>query len=146
VIVRFELEIDMLEGRLAVRDLREAWNERYRSDLGVEPPNDAQGVLQDVHWYAGAIGGEFQGYTLGNVLSAQFFEAAQAELGPLAPAFEAGHFGPLHDWLRRNVYAHGRSRTPAELVRRATGSDMELAPYLRYLDRKYRDLYGLHDD
>ena len=71
VMIRFDLELEMLEGRLAVRDLRDAWNERYRSDLGVVPERDGDGVLQDVHWYAGLIGGQFQGYAIGNVMSAQ---------------------------------------------------------------------------
>src|SRR6185369_7615135 len=76
VIIRFDLELDLLEGRLAVRDLPEAWRERYRSDLGIVPPDDRDGVMQDMHWYAIQIGGVFQGYTLGNILSAQFYDTA----------------------------------------------------------------------
>ncbi|MGE5581429.1 MAG: carboxypeptidase M32, partial [Bacillota bacterium] len=93
VMIRFELEMAMLEGRLAVRDLPEAWNESYRADLGVIPPNDSLGVLQDMHWYTGTIGGYFQSYTLGNILSAQFYEAALKAFPEIPAAIAAGNFG-----------------------------------------------------
>ena len=143
VMLRFGLELDLLEGRLAVKDLPEAWRARFAADLGLAPPDDKDGVLQDVHWYAGIIGGEFQGYTLGNVLSAQFYDAA-VRARPGIPADVArGDFGDLLGWLRENVYRHGAKFTPAELVERATGSPMSIEPYLAYLWRKYQPLYGL---
>lgn len=141
VIIRFDLESELLQGSLAVRDLPEAWDARYQADLGLRPSKLSEGVLQDVHWYAGLVGGTFQGYTLGNVLSAQFFAAAEAELGDQTAAIEQGEFGPLHDWLRHNVYRHGRLKRVPELIRLATGRDLEIEPYTRYLRAKFSRLY-----
>ena len=137
VIIRFDLELELLEGRLAVTDLPEAWRERYQRDLGVAPQDHLEGVLQDVHWFSGFVGGAFQGYTLGNVLSAQFFEAARSAIGDLDEQFAAGTFAPLHAWLREHVYAYGRRLPPAELVERATGRALSVEPYLSYLRDKY---------
>ena len=143
VMLRFDLELDLLEGRLAIRDLPEAWRARFREDIGVEVPNDREGVLQDVHWYSGPIGGVFQGYTLGNILSAQFFDAAVRAHSGIPKQIEAGEFGTLHGWLRENVYQHGAKFTAAELVQRATGQAMTIEPYLAYLWSKYQPLYDL---
>ena len=139
VIVRFELEIELLEGRLTIADLPEAWSERYARDLGVRPTSDADGVLQDVHWFAGLVGGAFQGYTIGNVLAAQFYEAAQASLGDVDAHVASGDFAPLLGWLRSNVYSWGRRLPPAALVERATGGPLRVEPYLEYLHGKYLD-------
>ena len=143
VMLRFDLELDLLEGRLAVKDLPDAWRARMKADLGLEPPDDRDGALQDVHWYAGLIGGQFQGYTLGNILSAQFFAAATRAHPAIPGEIAHGEFGTLHAWLRENVYQHGAKFTAAELVERATGSPMSIEPYLDYLWRKYQPLYGL---
>lgn len=143
VMMRFDFELQMLEGRLAVRDLPEAWRERSRLDLGLTPPDDRDGVLQDVHWYDGVIGGMFQGYTLGNVLSAQLFEAALAAHPGTDDDIAAGRFETLHGWLRENIWQHGRKFTPAELVERATGRPLPIEPYIRYLHQKYGQLYAL---
>lgn len=137
VIVRFDLELALLEGRLAVADLPEAWCERYRSDLGVVPRGHADGVLQDVHWFSGLVGGAFQGYAIGNVLSAQFHAAASAALGDLEAQFAAGSFEALHAWLREHVYVHGRRRPPMALVEDVTGQPLTLDPYLDYLREKF---------
>jgi carboxypeptidase Taq len=145
VMLRFDLELDLLEGRLAVKDLPDAWRGRMRSDLGVEPPDDRDGALQDVHWYAGLIGGQFQGYTLGNILSAQFYEAATRAHPAIPEEIARGEFDALHGWLRENVYQHGAKFTAAELVERATGEPMGIEPYARYLWRKYAPLYGLEE-
>src|SRR5690606_20254059 len=102
VLIRFDLELALLEGKLAVRDLPEAWNERYQSDLGIAPPNDRDGVLQDIHWYGGVIGGSFQSYTLGNILSAQFFESALRAHPEINDEIERGEFKTLHTWLTEN--------------------------------------------
>ncbi|NTU86087.1 MAG: carboxypeptidase M32, partial [Chloroflexales bacterium] len=120
VMIRFDLELAMLEGSLAVRDLPEAWNERYRADLGLTPPSYSDGVLQDVHWFYSYIGGSFQGYTIGNILSAQFLDAARAARPGLAGEIGRGEFGTLHAWLRDNIYTHGSKYTTAELVERVT--------------------------
>ena len=143
VMLRFDLELDLLEGRLEVKDLPGAWRARMKADLGLEPPDDRDGVLQDVHWYAGLIGGQFQGYTLGNVLSAQFFAAATRAHPEIPAGIARGEFGTLHAWLRENVYQHGAKFTADELVERATGGPMSIDPYLGYLESKYRPLYGL---
>jgi carboxypeptidase Taq len=143
VIIRFELELDLLEGRLAVRDLAEAWRARYQSDLGVASPDDKDGVLQDVHWYAGFIGGSFQGYTLGNVMGAQFYAAALRAQPSIPTDIARGEFGALHEWLVDNIYQHGRKFTAAEIVQRATGSPLSIDPYIAYLKAKYGELYSL---
>jgi carboxypeptidase Taq len=143
VMLRFDLELELLEGTLAVADLPEAWRARMQSDLGVAPADDRDGALQDVHWYGGIVGGAFQSYTLGNIMSAQFFAAAHHELGDLDGQIGAGEFGPLRHWLTERIYRHGRKFTAPEIVERATGGPLSIAPYLGYLGRKYGALYSL---
>ncbi len=143
VTIRFDLELAMLEGSLPVRDLPEAWNERYRSDLGLVPATDSEGVMQDVHWYSGVIGGMFQGYTLGNLMSAQFYETA-LHINPEIPVdIERGNFTSLHQWLQENIYQHGRKYTADELLERVTGSHLSVEPFIRYIRGKYSELYPM---
>jgi carboxypeptidase Taq len=141
VMIRFDFELQLLEGRLAVKDLPAAWHARYESDLGLRAPDDRDGVLQDVHWYGGIIGGVFQGYTLGNILSAQIYEAATRAQPGIEREIPAGRFDTLHAWLKENIYQHGRKFTAAEIVERATGQPMTIQPYVRYLRKKYGELY-----
>jgi len=143
IIIRFELELDLLEGRLAVKDLPQAWRARYQSDLGVSPQDDRDGCLQDVHWYDDRVGGMFHSYTIGNVLSAQFYAAALAVRPEIPSEIAAGRFVTLKGWLDENVYRHGRKLQADALVRRATGEPMTIRPYIAYLSRKYRELYDL---
>lgn len=143
VMMRFDLELDLLEGNLIVRDLPEAWRERFKADLGIVPPDDRDGVLQDVHWYCDVIGGNFQGYTLGNILGAQFFETALHAHPEITTKIEAAEFNTLYAWLRDNIYQHGRKYTAPELIERVTGSALSIAPYIRYLRTKYAELYDL---
>jgi carboxypeptidase Taq len=143
VMLRFDMELDLLEGRLAVRDLPAAWRERFQADLGIVPPDDSDGVLQDVHWYDGFIGGSFQGYTLGNILSAQFYEAAMTAQPEIKDELVQGEFGTLHAWLKESIYRHGHKFTATELVERVTGGPLSIAPYIRYLGAKYGELYVL---
>lgn len=143
VIIRFELELLLLEGKLRVRDLPDAWRSRYAELLGEAPPNDQLGVLQDVHWFGGTIGGSFQGYTLGNILSAQFFAAAVQAHPEIPSQIERGEFHPLHQWLTRAIYRHGRSIEAPALIHQASGSDITITPYMRYLREKYGALYQL---
>ena len=103
----------LLEGTLAVRDLPEAWHARYTADLGIAPPDDRDGVLQDVHWYCGIIGGAFQGYTLGNILSAQFYEAALGATRRSRRRSSRASSGRCYGWLRENIYRHGSKFTAA---------------------------------
>ena len=146
VMLRFDLELDMLEGRLPIPKLAEAWRERFRADFGIPVPDDRDGVLQDVHWYQGSIGGMFQGYTLGNIMSAQFFEAARRAHPGIPDDIASGRFGALHGWLRENVYQHGAKFTAAELIERATGEPMTIEPYMRYLWGKFQSLYQLEGE
>jgi carboxypeptidase Taq len=146
VMIRFDLELDLLEGRLAIHDLPETWRARYQRDLGIASPDDRDGVLQDVHWFSGVIGGVFQGYTLGNILSAQFYDAAVAARPEIPAEIRRGEFDALLGWLREDVYQHGSKFTAAELVQRATGGPMSIEPYLRYLWNKYQPLYGLKEE
>jgi carboxypeptidase Taq len=144
VMLRFDLELDLLEGRLAVKDLPEAWRARFREDFGIAPRDDRDGCLQDVHWYGGAsIGGAFQSYTIGNILSAQLYAAAVETHRGIPQETAQGRFGTLHGWLRGRLYRHGRKFRPEEIVRRATGSPMTIAPYIAYLRAKYGELYRL---
>ncbi len=143
VMIRFDLELALLEGSLELKDLPEAWHGRYESDLGLRAPDDRDGVLQDVHWYGGVIGGSFQGYTLGNIMAALFFEKA-LQAAPQIPAeIGQGQFGALHGWLKENIYRHGSKFTADELVQRVTGGPLTIAPYMRYLRGKYGELYNL---
>jgi carboxypeptidase Taq len=143
VMMRFDLELDLLEGRLKVKDLPEAWRARFEADLGVAPPDDRDGCLQDVHWYSGGIGGAFQGYTIGNILSAQFYAAAVEDHPDIPEAMRRGELGTLRGWLRERLYRHGRKFLPDEIVARATGRPMTIAPYMAYLRAKYGELYTL---
>ena len=143
VMMRFDLELALLEGRLAVKDLPEAWRARFEMDFGIAPPDDRDGCLQDVHWYAGAVGGGFQGYTIGNIQAAQFHAAALSAHPEIPAQMARGEFGTLHAWLREHLYRHGRKFTPDELVQRATGGPMSIAPYIAYLRAKYGEMYRL---
>ncbi|HEY2637586.1 MAG TPA: carboxypeptidase M32, partial [Solirubrobacteraceae bacterium] len=141
IILRFELEQELIEGRLAVDDLPEAWNAKVAEYLGIEVPRDADGVLQDVHWSGGALG-YFPTYALGNVMGAQIWEAAQRELPGVEDGFSRGEFAPLRDWLGERLYRHGRKRTPKETLARAAGGPLDAGPYLRYLESKLNAVYG----
>jgi carboxypeptidase Taq len=143
IMLRFDLELKLLEGSLRIKDLPEAWGASMQADLGVAPPDDRDGCLQDVHWYCGSIGGGFQSYTIGNILSAQLFAAATKAQPDISSEIASGEFGKLRGWLTENIYRHGRTLTPDELVTRATGSPMMMAPYLAYLRTKYGELYRL---
>jgi carboxypeptidase Taq len=143
IMLRFDFELDLLDGKLAVRDLAEAWSERFSADFGLVPPDDRDGALQDVHWFSGLIGGAFQGYTLGNLLSAQFYAAALAAQPAIPAEIEQGKFSTLHSWLAENVYAPGSKFTASELVERVTGAPMRIEPYIEYLRSKYGALYPL---
>lgn len=143
VMIRFDLEVDMLEGKLEVRHLPDAWNERYRSDLGITPPSDSDGCMQDVHWYGGFIGGSFQGYTLGNIMSALFYNQALAQEPHMCEQIRQGSFASLHGWMKENIYRYGTIFTASELIERITGSPMTIEPYMQYLRTKFGEIYGL---
>jgi carboxypeptidase Taq len=142
IMLRVEIELGLLDGSLKVADLPEVWNAKMQEYLGVTPPDDARGVLQDIHWSGGGFG-SFPGYTVGNVMSAQFLEAAHRDVPGLDASLEAGEYAPLLGWLTEHIYRHGRAYSGSELLLRTTGHDLTVEPYLRYLRAKFTDLYGL---
>ena len=141
VILRFEIERDLLAGRLLPRDLPEAFDAKMREYLALQPPDLGRGVLQDVHWSDMSLG-YFPTYALGNVVSVQLWERAEADLGDFDEQFQRGEFAPLAEWLREHVHRFGRMYEPQELLRRAVGSTMDPEPYLGYLQRQLEELFG----
>ena len=141
IMLRLELEIALMENTLEVKDLPEAWNTRMQEYVGVVPPTDAEGVLQDVHWSSGLVG-YFSTYSLGNLISVQLWEAIRKDIPDLEAQFERGEFGALLVWLREKVHRHGAKLEPQELVQRVTGSKIDPAPYIHYLRGKYAAIYG----
>ncbi len=136
IMLRFDLEVALVEGTLDVADLPAAWNDGMETYLGLRPHNDAEGVLQDVHWSLGTLG-YFPTYTLGNLMSAMLFEAAERDLGPLDAHFREGRFAPLLGWLRENVHRHGRSRSATRILRDATGESLSARAWLRHIENAY---------
>jgi len=141
VLLRFELEQALLNDQLKPADLPRAWNEKIEHYLGLTPPDDARGCLQDIHWSGGAIG-YFPTYTLGNLYAAQFFEQACKDLPDLDAQFSRGNFHPLLDWLRQKIHSQGKRYRATELVKRVTGRDLSAEPLLRHLRQK-AELYGV---
>ena len=142
IILRFELEQAMLSGDLAVADLPTAWNDKMRTMLGVTPPNDSQGCLQDVHWTRPGFG-YFPTYALGNLYAAQFMETAVAQNPAIADELAHGQTTALLAWLRENIHQHGKKFTPGELVQRVTGQPLSHAAFIRYATAKFGELYEL---
>ena len=138
IVLRFELEVALIEGALAVDDLPHAWNEGMHRLLGLDVPDDGHGVLQDVHWGAGLIG-YFPTYSLGNLMAAQLWDGLSAELPDIGERLERGEFALLREWLHDRVHVHGRKFTPPELLQRATGQELAVTPFLDYLSAKLRD-------
>jgi carboxypeptidase Taq len=144
VVLRFELELALIEGTLSVDEVEEAWDEGMLRLLGIEVPNAADGVLQDVHWGAGLIG-YFPTYSLGNLIAAQLWTRVREDLPGVDDQLAAGDFAPLREWLGENVHRHGRTYEMRELVHRVTGEQLRVEPLVDYLTRKLRDA-GLVDE
>ena len=142
IMLRVEMEIAMLAGDARADDLPDLWNTRMQEYLGLVPDTDAKGILQDIHWSIGAMG-YFATYTLGNLISAQLWEAFALAHPDRDEQVRRGHFSTLRDWLRENVHASGRKYDPQELVQRVTGSRIDPEPYLTYLEEKYTRVYGI---
>ncbi|HNK64080.1 MAG TPA: carboxypeptidase M32, partial [Anaerolineales bacterium] len=142
IMLRLELEIGMVEGSIAIKDLPEIWNAKMRDYLGVTPPNDALGVLQDIHWSYGSIG-YFSTYALGNIVSAQLWEKINKDIKDLDEQIRKGKFDALLAWLREKIHKYGHKYDPQDLIQKATGSRIDSAAYVRYLTKKYSDIYGL---
>lgn len=145
IMIRFELELALLDGSLEPAGLPDAWNALYRDQLGITPPDDVQGCLQDVHWSAGLFG-YFPTYTLGNVMSVQLLEAHRVANPELDAQTSRGEFSRLAGWLRDNVHSHGSRYLPQELLERATGRRLDPAPYISYLENKFSHIYGLSEE
>jgi len=143
IILRFELEQELLAETVPLEQLPEEWNRRMWEYLGIEVPDDTRGVLQDVHWSSGSLG-YFSTYALGNLMSAQIWARVTADLPDLHAAVEQGEFGGLRDWLREKLHRHGRKFTPGETLERVIGSpEIDPEPYVRYLRAKLAGLYGI---
>jgi carboxypeptidase Taq len=142
VLIRFELECDLLTGALKIMDLPEAWNEKYREYLGIVPKSDSEGCLQDVHWSQGSIG-YFPTYSMGNILSYQIWSTLEGDLGDTDTLMRVGEFAPIKDWLVEKLYRKARSVPPRELIKSVTGRAMDPTDYLKGLSAKYTDLYQL---
>ncbi len=143
VILRFEIEKDLFEGSLSVDDLPEAWNEKMKKYLGIIPPTDTVGVLQDSHWSSGAFG-YFPSYTLGAIYACQFYNALREELPDTDKNIETGHFVPIKNWLNQKIHRQGRLYTPQELVLRITGEPLNPQHLIHYLKSKYSVIYKLN--
>lgn len=141
IMLRCELEIDMLECRLPIKDLPQAWNAKVQAYLGITPPNDREGCLQDIHWTGGF--GSFPSYLLGNLYGAQLFERALQDLPDLRQQFARGEYLPLLAWYRTHLHAHGRKFKPQEMIQRLTGQPLSVEPWARYVKGKFGDIYGV---
>ncbi|HRI43912.1 MAG TPA: carboxypeptidase M32 [Fimbriimonadaceae bacterium] len=142
IMVRFEIECDVLTGAMKVADMPDAWNEKYRQYLGITPRKDAEGCLQDVHWSMGSIG-YFPTYSMGNLLSYQIWHTLQRDIPNTDELIGKGEFAPIHGWLKEKIYSQGRKYTPKELIQRVTGKPMSAEDYLEGLTAKYRHLYAI---
>ncbi|MDK2979859.1 MAG: carboxypeptidase Taq [Chloroflexota bacterium] len=142
IMLRLEMEIALMEGSLKAKDAPEAWNQKFEDYLGIVPPDDARGVLQDVHWSFGGFG-YFPTYALGNLVSAQLWETMEKDIPDVEAHIEKADFAVILNWLRENVHVYGAKYEPQELVQKITGSKITPEPFMRYLDRKFKDIYSL---
>jgi carboxypeptidase Taq len=142
IILRFEIEQRLITGQVGVDDLPALWNQLMTDYLGVAPPNDRLGVLQDTHWAGGSIG-YFPTYSLGNVYAAQLWHALRRQLPDLDRDIGSGNFAEILRWLRENIHQYGRIYRPAELIKRATGEEPNPSYLIQYLNDKYGALYGV---
>jgi carboxypeptidase Taq len=143
IILRFELEVDIIEGKVEVADLPQVWNQRFKEMFGIEPPTDREGVLQDVHWSCGSIG-YFPTYALGNLIGAAVFKQAKVEIPELINQVAVGNYAPLRQWLASNIHQYGCKYSPAQLVQRITGEAISGDAFMAYLEEKYGRLYSLN--
>jgi carboxypeptidase Taq len=141
ILLRFEIERDLAEGRLAVRDLPDVWSAKMRAFLGITPPDDAHGVLQDIHWSLGLLG-YFPTYTLGNLYAAQFYGAARRAIPDLEEGYRRGEFAPLLSWLRKEIHGRGKTYRSGDLARVVTGEPLNPSYFIEYLEEKYGALYA----
>lgn len=142
IMLRFELEIALMEGDLSVGDLPDAWNSKFEEFMGLTPPDDAQGVLQDIHWSFGGFG-YFSTYALGNLVASQLWEKIVSDIPDINEKIESADFKDLLQWLRENIHQYGAKYEPIELLKRVTGKGLDYEPYMNYLETKFKDIYQL---
>jgi len=142
IILRFEMERALFTNQLAVRDIPSAWNEKMKDLLGITPPNDSEGCLQDIHWSIG-IFGYFPTYALGNLYAAQFFEQAEKDIPNLLVRIAGNDHKPLLEWLRKNIHRHGQRYRAAQLVEVVTGKPLSIKPFVDYVTEKFSTVYGV---
>jgi carboxypeptidase Taq len=141
IIIRFNMERDLLADKITVKELPEIWNQSYKEYLDVKIANDSEGVMQDTHWASGSFG-YFPSYALGNIYSGQILTTMEKDLPNWRKQIEKGNFGPVRNWLIKNVHAYGSLYDPLELIKKITGKELNVKPYLNYLNEKYSELYG----
>lgn len=142
IMIRMEIELDLIDGKLTLEEVPEAWNAKFDEYFGIVPENDSVGVMQDIHWSLGGMGA-FVGYALGNMLSVQYFNRALEAHPNISDEIADGQFGTLHSWLIENIYQHGRKYNSDELTRRITGEGMQSRDYIAYLREKFGSIYEL---
>lgn len=145
VIIRYELEKALIGGSLAVKEIPDFWNDKYQQYLGITVPDDRSGCLQDVHWSHGSFG-YFPTYSMGSLYAAQFYAAANSAIPALEQQLETGQFGPLLDWLRKNIHIHGRRYTSEELCSNITGEGINSSYFMQYVTNKYRFIYAFQTE
>jgi carboxypeptidase Taq len=141
IIIRFQMEKDLFAGKINVDELPAVWNQKYKEILGVTVENDAEGVMQDTHWASGLYG-YFPSYALGNIYTGQILNAIQQSSPNWRTELAAGNLGSIRTWLNSNIYRRGNLYDPAELIKKATGTELTVKPYLQYLEEKYRERYN----
>jgi carboxypeptidase Taq len=142
IIIRFEIERDLFVDKIAVKELPEIWNQKYKDYLGINIENDSEGVMQDTHWASGLYG-YFPSYALGNIYSGQILATMEKDISNWRKQIEKGNFSLVRNWLIKNVHSNGNLYDPPELIRKITGKELNVKPYLNYLQEKYSELYGL---
>jgi carboxypeptidase Taq len=142
IIIRYEIEKAIFDGDVDIEDLRDIWNQKYREYLGVEPQNDGEGILQDMHWSSGNFG-YFPSYALGNLYGAQFLKVIRQDIPDLDNRIKGGDFEALHLWLKENIHKYGSVYKPEELIKKVTGEELKAKYYVDYLNKKYGELYGV---
>lgn len=143
IMIRFELERDLFEGKISVAELKNAWNKKYYDYLGLKVENDSQGILQDVHWSHGMFG-YFPTYSLGSMYAAQFFATAKKEINNLDAELELGNCMPLLNWLREKIHRHGKTFSAGQLCTSITGSELNIDFFMNYVKEKYANLYSIN--
>lgn len=142
IIIRFEIERDLIDGKLKPKDVPKVWNAKVKEYLGIQVPDDSHGVLQDVHWVLGLFG-YFPTYTFGNLYSAQFWDSMKKDMPNITKDFEKGNFQEAREWLRKHIHQHGKIYTAGALVKKVTGKELNSSHFIQYLEEKYNKIYGI---